>query len=395
MKITAVKILELKGRAAIDPEPGRGVTAMDVYAEYGKEALSPQTRTKKEKEIVQYFVKIETDEGPAGIHGPILLDQCMMIQQNYAKIPLGFDPFDSNKIWDLMYLSNRHGINGINMMALSAVDIAIWDLKGKITGLPVHKLLGGATREKMEIYASSYPNFEFEKIKERAKALKEMGFRHQKWFFRYGPGAGKEGADKNILMAKMLREAVGYDIRLMYDCRRAWDVDFAVSVCRGVEQYDPYWVEDPFSVHQLDSHRRLRKATRAPIATGEHLQTRWEAKPYLDDGLLDFLQCDPEWCGGITEFVRIIALSQTYSVKVIPHGHLIRPAMHAAISQSPLVCPLCEYIFIGNQDRNQYFLKEKHFTTNGFIPAPVKPGLSMEFDESKIESQKEVTFCIR
>ena len=392
MKISAIKILELKGKAAFDPEPGRGVAAMDIYPEYGEEANRPQIRNKQEKRITQYFVKAETDEGPSGVHGPISLDQCMMIQQNYAKIAVGQDPFDSNKIWDLMYLSNRHGINGINMMALSAVDNAIWDLKGVILGLPVYKLLGGATRERMEIYASSYPNFEFEKIQDRAKALKEMGFRHQKWFFRYGPGAGKEGVDKNILMAKMLRDAVGYDIRLMFDCRRAWDNDFAVSVCRGIEQYDPYWVEDPFSVHQLDSHRRLRKATRTPIATGEHLITRWEAKPYLDDGLLDFLQCDPEWCGGITEFVRIIALAQTYSVKVIPHGHLIRPAMHATISQSPLVCPLCEYIFVGNQEPNQYFLKEKHFTTNGFIPVPTKPGLSMEFDESKIESKREITF---
>lgn len=392
MKISAVKILELRGKAAFDSEPGRGVGATDIYPEYGKEALVPQTRVKKENEFIQYFVKVETDEGPAGIHGPISRDQCMMIQENYAKIPLGHDPLDSNKIWDLMYLSNRHGINGMNMMALSAVDNAIWDLKGVILGLPVHKLLGGATREKMEIYASSYPDFDFEKIQERANALKEMGFRHQKWFFRYGPGAGRDGANKNILMAKMLRDAVGYDIRLMFDCRRAWEPDFAVSVCRGIEQYDPHWIEEPFSVHQLDSHRILRKATKTPIATGEHLHTRWEAKPYLDEGLVDFLQCDPEWCGGITELVRIAALAQTYSVKVIPHGHLIRPAMHVAISQSPSVCPLCEYIFIGNQERNQYFLKEKHFTTNGFIPAPLKPGLSMGFDESRIEGMREISF---
>jgi L-alanine-DL-glutamate epimerase-like enolase superfamily enzyme len=278
------------------------------------------------------------------------------------------------------------------MMALSTIDNVLWDLKGVILGLPMHKLLGGATRDKMEIYASSYPNFEFERIQERAAAIKAVGFRHQKWFFRYGPGAGKEGVDRNILMAKMIREAVGYDVRVMFDCRRAWDTDFAVSVCRGIGQYDPYWVEEPFSVHQLDSHRSLRKATKVPIATGEHLYTRWEAKPYLDEGLVDFLQCDPEWCGGITELVRIVALAQAYSVKVIPHGHLIRLAMHVAISQSPSVCPLCEYIFLGNQETNQFFFKEKHFTRDGFIPAPEKPGLAMEFDQDKIESMREVTF---
>jgi L-alanine-DL-glutamate epimerase-like enolase superfamily enzyme len=390
MKISAVKIIELSGKAAIEPNPGRGVDALDIYEEWGVEAQHPQSRTKTEKKMVHRFVKLETDGGSVGMHGPISLDQALMIKRNYAHLVIGRDPLHSNLIWDIMYRSNRHGINGMNMMALSALDNALWDLKGVILNLPVHMLLGGATRDKIEIYASLYPTYDYEPMQERAAKLKAEGFNHQKWFFRYGPGDGKEGVARNILMAKKLREAVGDDVRLMFDCRRAWDVDFAVDVCRGIEKYDPYWVEEPFSAHELDAHRQLRKYTNVPIATGEHFFTRWEAKPYCEEFLLNYLQTDPEWCGGITELNRIAAMAQVYSIKLVAHGHLLRPALHVALSQSPSLCPLCEFIVIEHQEATQWFFKDFLKPVNGYIDAPVKPGLGMELDMTKVEDMREL-----
>jgi L-alanine-DL-glutamate epimerase-like enolase superfamily enzyme len=392
MKIATVKIIEVNGRATIEPNPGRGVDALDIYEEWGSEATQTQDRIKAERRITHRFVKLETDEGCMGMHGPISLDQALMIKRNYAHLVIGRDPFHSNQIWDIMYRSNRHGINGMNMMALSAVDNALWDLKGKILNLPVHTLLGGTTRDRIEIYASLYPTFDYEPMQQRAAALKAKGFRHQKWFFRYGPGNGKEGVTRNIIMARKLREAVGDDVRLMFDCRRAWDVDFAVDVCRGIEKYDPYWIEEPFSVHELDAYRQLRKRTSVSVATGEHFFTRWETKPYCDELLLDYLQTDPEWCGGISELNRIAAMTQVYSIKLVAHGHLLRPALHVALSQSPSLCPLCEFIAIEHQEVTQWFLKDYLSPVDGYISAPAKPGLGMELDMNKIEDIREINF---
>jgi len=225
-------------------------------------------------------------------------------------------------------------------------------------------------------------------VRERAEEFRDMGFSAQKWFFRHGPSAGHEGREKNLTLVRTLRETLGDAYDLMFDCFMSWDVPYAISMARDMLPYRPTWLEEPLPPDPLDGFVRIKQATGIPLAAGEHLYSRWDVKPFLEAGALDFVQTDPEWTGGITELVKICALASTYDVKVVPHGHHVVAAAHVVASQSPALCPMVEYL-IEHAERQQVFLKNPLTPVNGSIPLPTAPGL-IELDESKVEKKAEL-----
>src|SRR5712691_10481517 len=171
------------------------------------------------------FLEVIADDGHHGIGGPIPLDQAFIIDTQFRDLVLGADPLAHERIWDLLYRSLVHGRKGPSMMALSALDCALWDLKGRWAGAPVYRLLGGPTRDTIPAYASALGySIEPERAAARAREFVAAGYRAQKWFFRDGPSDGVAGIERNLGLVRALREAVGPDVDLMLDCWMSWDV---------------------------------------------------------------------------------------------------------------------------------------------------------------------------
>jgi L-alanine-DL-glutamate epimerase-like enolase superfamily enzyme len=154
-----------------------------------------------------------------------------------------------------------------------------------------------------------------------------------------------------------------------------------------VERYRPRWIEEMTQAEKIGSFVELRRGTTIPVASGEHIQGRWEVYDYLKEGALSVIQCDPEWCGGISELVKICSVASLFDLPVIPHGHSLHAALHVIASQSPAVCPLAEYLVI--KMRSYYhFEKSPLVLKNAHLELPDAPGYGIELDESKIERRE-------
>jgi L-alanine-DL-glutamate epimerase-like enolase superfamily enzyme len=230
-----------------------------------------------------------------------------------------------------------------------------------------------------------------EALRARCVQIRNEGFLHQKWFMAYGPGDGAEGLEKNVTMVRNLREALGEGVDIMFDAFMGWNLDYAIAWAKQVERYRPRWIEEAFHADKLESFVALRRATSVPVATGEHFYGRWEAHRYLSAGAISVVQADPEWCGGTSELVKICHIASVYDAQVIPHGHSIHAALHVVASQSPMTCPLVEYLIVS---RPRYYHFDKHPPTpvNGKLALSERPGFGIELDPAKVEKQTPVAW---
>lgn len=389
MKITAVSCFRLQGRwNGPDFPPGnRQAKQVDIYPEFNQPAAQP---VDGERPIAAAYVQIETDEGISGLFGPIESYQIFAIQDSLAAYLIGRDPLATELLADQMVRLDRHGRSGYFMTAVSALDCALWDLKGKAWGQPIYRLLGGPTRPTIPAYASMLGfSIEPDTAAATAKTYQEMGYAAQKWFFRYGPGDGEAGKAKNLALAHALREAVGPAYNLMFDAFMGWDVTYATEMVRGLESVRPFWMEEPIPPERVGGLRKIRQAARVPIATGEHVYTRWQTKELLVNEAVDFLQNDPDWTGGITELVKVCALASAFETPVIAHGHSLLAALHVAGSQSPATVPYVEYL-LRHQGAKQYFHTHTYQPEQGQVTLPTLPGLGIVLDEARIERRVEV-----
>ena len=392
MKITGLRVvrhyINYKPRFACGERTSR---PLDVYEEYNYTAEFFEKGDAPEKERSADFLVITTDEGLEGIHGPIeYRAQLITAVEGLSEHIIGRDPLENRMIWDIMSRFERHARSGIMMMAISAIDIALWDLKGKILGQPVYKLLGGG-RKRLRPYASTLGfSVEPDIAKRLALEVKAMGIRAQKWFFRYGPGDGQEGMRKNLNLAFALREALGEDYELMFDCWTGWSVSYANRMFKELEAVRPMWVEEVLRPQMTDAYRRLRGLSPVTLSAGEHLYTRMEVNTYLREGIFGVMQSDPDWCGGITEALRIGDLCEIYGVTFIPHGHSLMSAMHIVASMPPDICPYVEYL-LEFLDYKEHYFKHKRLGADGFLTINEEPGLGYELDFEKIIKSEDVT----
>ncbi|HET7769598.1 MAG TPA: enolase C-terminal domain-like protein, partial [Chloroflexota bacterium] len=370
----------------------------DVYQPYRDEHRASHRPQKDGKyEMRSVFLRIEADGGVYGIGGPTTHEQASIIATQMARYLVGQDPFAIELIWDTIYRAQIHGRKGPSMMALSVVDCALWDLKGKALGQPVYRLLGGPTRESIPAYASALGYAVTpERAAERAAQLKKDGWQATKWFFRHGPGSGRPGIEKNVEMVRALRGALGSEIDLMLDAWNSWDLPYAVQVGKRIAQFEPRWVEEPTLPDKINVYAEIRRALNAmgiPVSGGEHEYTRWGLKQYMDAGAVDVLQPDIYWCGGITETLKIGALASTYDLPMIPHGHSTPATCHVIASQPPTLYPLLEYLIKWNTV-HQFFLKTPIHPEQGQVRLSQlnQPGVGMELDEAKIREQHELAF---
>ncbi len=393
MRITAIRISQLTGylEHTGDFWEERLVRPIDVYPEHHRSGPDWTPREPDGRfRVVSHFVQVETDEGVSGLGGPIPRDQAEVIGCEFAPLILGEDPRAHERIWDLLYRSAVHGRKGVVMQALSALDCALWDLKGRWLGSPVYRLLGGPTRTELPVYASALGySLEPSLLKARARDMREQGFTAQKWFFRHGPIQGRSGMEQNLAMARTVREAIGDDAELMLDCWMSWDVPYTIAMAERLAEVRPAWLEEPVLPDLIASCAEIRRAIRIPIATGEHEYTRWGIKLLLDAQAADVIQADTYWCGGITETLKILALCSAYDRPLIPHGHSVPANVQLIAAQPPTATPLVEFLVKWNTI-HQFFFTNPVVPHHGVITLTDEPGLGVEIDESKVAQRREL-----
>ncbi len=392
MKITDVVLTEVTGRLPVEGPAAeeRIANPLDVYPEFGRAGPWAAAEPGETVEHRDVFLEVHTDVGVRGIFGPVDGPHAMILRRDMRDFVVGRDPLAIEKIWDLLLRRSRHAHSGYYMMAMSALDCALWDLKGRALGLPVHRLLGGPTQEPVPAYASMLGfSLEPERLTARAQQYQALGYRAQKWFFRYGPADGPEGAAKNVEMVRLLREAVGDASALMFDAFHSWDLPYSIDMGRRIAPFRPAWLEEPMPVDRIGALRTIRERTGVPVATGEHSYTRWQVKQLLEADAVDVVQADPDWCGGVSELVKIAALCSAYDVPVCPHGHSLHAALHVAAALPQPVLPQVEFLVL-HQRHKQRFMKGYLEPESGCLRPPDTPGLGIEIDPGKVTSQREI-----
>lgn len=332
------------------------------------------------------IVRIRTDDGHEGIgfcYGGSAGGEsvALAIRQLLGQRLIGQDPFRVEGIWSELYQEALlHGRTGSIMRALSILDIALWDRNARSVGLPLHKYLGGFHRRTVPAYASGGYYLEG---KTPAMLGAEMARYVQNGFRAVKMKVGRLDLTAEEERIRAAREAIGPDILLMLDANNAWsDVPTALRFMDRYEKYDPYWIEEPFSPDEIESHAELARRIRTPVATGEIEAGRWRHKELLDKRAAAILQTDAAVCGGITEYRRIAALASAYGVKMCPHWfHDLHVHLVASGSNGQFV----EY-FPDDQVLNFRRLVDRQLEVeNGELVLSQRPGLGFDFVESNIE----------
>ena len=298
------------------------------------------------------FLNLYTDDGLVG-HGESYYVPSAMeafIHDFAAQLLLGADEGHIERIWRSLYdLAARFGARGAEVRAISAIDLALWDLAGKRVGLPVHRLLGGAVRDSVPVYntcggptygqgrlpahgvtsgESAMEDLQgfLERPAELAGELLEYGFRAMKiWPFdrvaqeHGGTILDSSGLARGLAPIEAIREAVGDRIDVMVEGHGYWSLPAAIRIARALEPLAPAWIEDFILAHRPDALRRLREATSVPLSVSEYLMTRWEYLPILEAEAADIVMVDPTWAGGISESRKIATLVDTFGLPVTMH----------------------------------------------------------------------------
>jgi L-alanine-DL-glutamate epimerase-like enolase superfamily enzyme len=395
VKITNLRLREVVGTVHHDGEfwEERLIRPIDVYPEHravGPGGWLPERIDENHSRLRTILVEIDTDEGVTGLGGPVQHETAFAIDRMFRDLLIGQDPLATERIWDQMYRHAVHGRKGQEMMAISAIDCTLWDIRGKYHGVPVHRLLGGPIHESIPAYASALGfSLEPEKVRERVKSFVAQGYIATKWFPRHGPTDGREGIAHNLELARTLREALGPDLDFMLDAWMSWNIPYAVRMSELLEDLRPRWLEEPVMPDLIDACAEIRRRSRVPIATGEHEYTRWGLKQLMDAGAAETLQPDTYWAGGISEMVKICAVASCYGLYVIPHGHSVHANVQLSAALPIPYVPLVEYL-IKWQELLQFFWKTPLKPVNGIVTVPTTPGMGIEVDTAKIESEREL-----
>jgi D-galactarolactone cycloisomerase len=301
---------------------------------------------------------------------------------------IGENPLNNEVIWSKMYRKTLdYARKGVLVASISAIDIAIMDLKGKTLGLPVSSLIGGAQRKKVEPYATG---MYFSDLKNPSKNYQKEAEKYINMGFKAIKMKVGLGVKQDFHNVKLMREIIGNDIMLMIDSNHAYNYNEALSLAKKVEQFDISWFEEPLSPEYYEQYAELRKNTIIPIAGGECEYLRFGFLQLLKSKSLDILQPDICSCGGITEAKRIAALATSYGIPIVPHtwgsGIGIHVALQFIANLESIPGRLIEAPFLLEYDQTEnrirdYLTIPKIKIKNGEIQIPTNPGLGVDVDE--------------
>jgi L-alanine-DL-glutamate epimerase-like enolase superfamily enzyme len=339
------------------------------------------------------LVRVHTDEGVVGVGEVSPMNVAVthtLVEKSLAPLVVGENPADIERLWHKMFHNPyKLGPMGALLEAIAGVDIALWDIAGKVAGRPVYELLGGSFREAPEVYASSMQRGMSPKEEaERAVSFQEEGYRAYK-IHSATPWMYDDGFDQTLDTVREMRAAVGADFDILVDVNNAYYPHTAIKIARGLEEYGVWHFEEPLAAHDHDGYAALAAAVDIPIAAGEQEYTRWQFRDLILRANLDILQPDVIKCGGITEFKKIAALAQTFNKPITVHntqptvGTLAH--LHLWISTPNCVYPQ-EYNIEPHPLRDDWPIWEDPvLVENGGMRASGRPGLGVELDEKIVQ----------
>ena len=333
--------------------------------------------------------EVETDDGTVGIGNAALAPTVVKkaIDDWYAPLVIGQDPFDYAYIWEKMYRrTHAWGRRGIGMTAISAIDIAIWDLMGKLTGKPVFKLLGGRTKEKIPVYYSKLYAGPIDAMQAEAEAAMKQGYQAFKSRFGFGPKDGMAGMRENLKRVDAVREVIGYDRDLMLEAYMGWNLDYTRRMLPKLEKYEPRWLEEPVIADDIHGYAELNKGP-IPISGGEHEFGLMGCAQLLQAGAVSVLQYDTNRVGGITAAQKINAVAEAHQIPVIPHAGQMH---NYHLTMANANCPISEYfpvfdVEVGNE-LFYYIFKGDPDAVDGYLQLDDKtPGLGIEITDEHVQ----------
>jgi L-rhamnonate dehydratase len=346
--------------------------------------------------VYAVVVRIHTDEGISGIGtvGAGSGAAAYVLREHLKPLIVGQNPFNVEILWETMFRSTlNYGRKGLVLEAISAVDIALWDIMGQATNQPVYNLLGGKTRERIAVYGSRlYAHRNLDVLSAQAAALVKSGFRAVKQRFGYGPQDGLDGMRKNLGLVRAVRDAIGPDIELMADAYMGWDVPYAIRMIRLLEDsgMNLRWIEEPVIPDDIDGYAQVRRSVSTPISGGEHEFSRYGYRELIRKEAVDILQPDVNRVGGITEARKIWAMASAHGLAVIPHAGQAHN-YHLVISH--LNSPMAEYFpdqsegGVLDDDTLFYELFDgEPRAQNGYITPSSAPGLGVTLIEANVNA---------
>jgi galactonate dehydratase len=338
------------------------------------------------------IVEIETDGGIIGIGeggSKDMIEQC-------AQMLIGEDPFRIEHLWQYVYRGMFYPPGREKLHALGALEMALWDIKGKALNVPVYELLGGATRDYVECYATGFRASKAKTEEDRARDCIEAGLRS----YRIGPTGGNgdrpfdfyENVNKTIAYCKRIDEADGGGGNWAIDLHTRFDLTDGMKICKALEELEPYFIEDIVRSENPGVYKTVRQMTTAPIAVGEQFGDRWDTNELIEDRLIDYTRFTLPNTGGISEFKKLASICETHYVGMIPHftGPLSTAALvHVLGSSSPSRCMM--ELGGGEVEKPAYFNEEYIDFRQGKLYLNPAPGLGVEFDPKKADFVMEVT----
>ena len=332
------------------------------------------------------LVEVESSDGLVGIGtaGAFHGGARSLIEDYYAPLLIGEDARRHEYLWQRMYRTTvRFGRSGSAMCAISALDIAIWDLHAKSESKPVYDLLGGRTQTSVPCYVSRlYALEDQEELKAEARGWVKAGFTRLKQRFGFGPKDGLEGMTRNVALIRAVREAVGDSVELAADAYMGWDVGYAIEMAKLLRMYNLSWIEEPLMPHEVGGYLELKR--RCPWqrwSCGEHSYGKWDFRELIDRRVVDILQPDVNRAGGITEAIKICAMAEAAGLPVVPHSNEPHN-LHVIFSRSAHVCPVVEYFPDVEPDTgNELFWKLFEgvpVSANGKLTMSEAPGLGIQ-----------------
>lgn len=341
------------------------------------------TRTVKEREFS--IARVFTNEDVVGI-GCVPIGEpfsvTSIIERKLKNLVIGEDPFATEIIWDKMYREMYRDRKGAAIRAISAVDIALWDIKGKALNMPLYKLLGG-NQKKVPCYASGGYYKEGKGIE---GLVKEMMSYVNRGFKAVKMKVGAVSLDQDIERVKAVRENIGEDITLLIDANNAYNTHEAIKAGRAFEKYDAYWFEEPVGPEDFLGSRKVAEKLDIPVASGELEYTIYGFMNLVENRAVDIIQPDATVVGGITEWMKIAGLARAYGIPVAPHWE---QEVHMHLTSATPNAMWVEFFMKEIDVRKEAELYKDYVEpVNGYLEIPDKPGLGVELDEKAVEKYR-------
>lgn len=391
MKIREVLTRTVKIAVPEDPLKGTAGLHGTVSAPGGQANSEyhkvPPYRSFYSSKIQTFLVKIVGDDGTVGVgecQSPVVPEVAgVIVRDLLSPLLIGQDPLDVDVLWDRMYtgMSDRGHTTGFMLDAISAVDIALWDLIGKSLGLPVYKLLGGAYRTSVPVYGSGLSGATVEERVKHAREYVRMGLKAIKLFVG-------DDLDPAVEEVQAVRDAVGKEIRLMVDVQWLYSVPGAIKLGRALERLDVFWLETPVTPEDLAGQAEVCATLDLAIASGECERSRYQFRDWLVRRAVDIVQPDVGRAGGITECHKIVTLAQTFNVPCALHLGVGLAGYIAASLQVAAATPNLLYVEYQPpmHELANRLIQSPFVLENGALHLPTSPGLGIDLKETALDA---------